>query len=466
MPSPLPMRYRKRFFLFFSLFLLVYSGTKFATESGVFVHGSHLGGDFLSAFPTFWAWKINRPMIEANRVVRAWMGEEFIRLDEGNCGPSSGYYWPLVCRPPNHLSGLVENKSWNYGPVLHFTTFPLLYLPTLSIAKEVWKNFCLLFFFASFAIWYYLIFIRTSHGSLFTFSLYSLLWLTFSPAHVALSGLEIETFEFFLLSLCFYFYYRQNHRSAGIALGFSAMTKFLPFGFLPYFLIKQKYRLAFFAVVTALLIAIVTEWTLGWDWSFTRRLMMPFGSGAVYSNTHSIASWSYRLFTHIESFQPVTLDQINIPPVLNPIAAANLTRVTLIFLALGFGWLLLKHYSKEVHQKEIVILFIYMMAFPQWTNKHYLIFLLPALSLVLSSLCFYAIKNNLRYKLALALFLIAALLTSYLRILPTSFLSLFMDVQSEKNWTIYGYLSLPVYGYIALLFSGLGVCGGEQNRLV
>ena len=367
-------------------------------------------GDFATTWPTYWAWAINPDLIKQNHIVEIWMG-------------SAG-----------------ANK-WNYGPVVHFVLFPLLLgIKSYHCAILIWLFTCHVLLLITMFLWYKILFINTKLHSSATAILYCFLWLNFFPLYECLVSKNVEILELFFVTLSFFLLFKKREVSSGIFLALAVMTKFLPFIFLPYFMIKKKYKLTISSLITILIIALFSQYFLGWENNVT--LSMIRGVGGTWSSYESqaMSSWIYRLFS---------MPSVNYEAVLsiNTNLIIFLTRIVIYSFILFYGIMILCLNRHAIVASEIAILMILMITLMQHAHVYYLIFLLVPFSFFLQNIVILLQDNyfNLRLKLELGI-----LLSSYAIlgvILPFRFLTFLFNHALE----VYLYYSFPVYGYLALL---------------
>lgn len=195
--------------------------------SGVKQPLANFYGDFLASFPS---WRLS---------------VLFGRLDlyQG----SLAEFWAL------RFGG--THPLWHYGPVEHLVTLPLFAFGNLRSAYVAWLIANYVFLLAI------LVLAVKTFGNR---ALAILAILNYGPLFEALTQRTIELFELLLLFIAFAL--RQRKVSSGIAMGFAAMTKFLPLIFVPYFALKRRMTSA---LITIALIAIATQLVFDWRYSGT-----------------------------------------------------------------------------------------------------------------------------------------------------------------------------------------------------
>lgn len=184
-------------------------------------------GDFLASFPS---WRLS---------------VLFGRLDlyKGSLAEE----WAL------HFGG--THPLWHYGPVEHLVTLPLFGFGNLRTAYIAWliANYV---FLAAIIFLAAILFERRA--------LAVLAILNYGPLFEAFTQRTIEIFELLLLFIAFAL--RRRKIASGVAMGFAAMTKFLPLIFVPYFALKRRVTSV---LITIALIAIATQVVFDWRYSGT-----------------------------------------------------------------------------------------------------------------------------------------------------------------------------------------------------
>ena len=154
---------------------------------------------------------------------------------------------------------------WHYGPVEHLVTLPLFAFSALRSAYMAWliANYVFLIAILALAVrlfdsgrpkWVWL--------SVVVFAVFN-----YGPLYEALTQRTIEIFELLLIFVAYALLLRGRSPASGVAIGFAAMTKFLPLIFLPYFAVKRSFRALASSAIVITLIAIATEAVFGWRYS-------------------------------------------------------------------------------------------------------------------------------------------------------------------------------------------------------
>jgi len=153
---------------------------------------------------------------------------------------------------------------WHYGPVLHLITIPLLAFPTLRSAYVAWL-FVNYIFVAVAAI----VAIRILGVDRTTVLVVTLVFCNFNPLYEALTERTIEIFELMLLFVAWSCYRRGRDVGCGVAIGLAAMAKFLPLIFLPWLVLRRRWRALAASLAVIVPIAIAAQLVLGWQHSGT-----------------------------------------------------------------------------------------------------------------------------------------------------------------------------------------------------
>jgi len=201
---------------------LLYSALHFAI-TGVRQPLANFSGDFLASFP---AWKV-----------------------------------ALLCGRLDLYRGSLSNKwgpppIWHYGPLEHVITLPLFAFPTLRSAYVAWLFVNIAFVAISIALA-----ARVARSALVAI----VVFLNFNPLYEALTLRTIELFELILLFAAYLLYERRRDAACGFAIGTAAMAKFLPLIFIPWLILKGRWRAVAAALAVIVPTAVLTQIVLGWQ---------------------------------------------------------------------------------------------------------------------------------------------------------------------------------------------------------
>lgn len=373
-----------------------------------------LKGPFVSTFPPFWAWDLNPDFIMQNQMC--------IYFREGP-----------------------ENKIWGYGPLENFVTFPLIFLESYQNALKIWWILCYFFYFTTIFFWYKILILDKKLHSFSIAAIFIFLWLNFFPSNSGVALGAVEILEFFLLTLSLYYLSKEKDIKSGVFLGLAVMTKFLPFIFIPYFLLKRKYKLCISALVVIAIIAVLTEITLGWKNNLIiSRLLLSFGEmeNPLLYGTLAIPNMIQRLFG--ENFGYCIGCEL-----LYPEAAKLTTKIVLVLIILFYGFIFLKNRKTKSSNYEISILLILMVSIIQHNELHFLIFLLVPFSFGFKYLMeIYRKTKEVRKKDLIILVSSFAIIAV---VIPVSIFRKLFAYFSIEFLTFYQGFSIPCLGYLILL---------------
>ncbi|HEX3580729.1 MAG TPA: glycosyltransferase family 87 protein [Thermoanaerobaculia bacterium] len=234
---------------------------------------------------------------------------------------------------------------WHYGPVEHLVTLPLFAFGDLRTAYTAWLIANYVFLIA-------IIVLATTifeHGALAVLAV-----LNYGPLFEALTQRTIEIFELLLLFVAFAL--RRRKIASGIAMGFAAMTKFLPLIFVPYFALKRRVATV---LITIGLIAIATQ--LVFDWRYSGTVVQLRNGGMIASVLdQSLAGMMRRLG-----------------------ASETLARIAIVIALAGLSWLFYRaRNSSSIDDLAWSTLIVAMVLLPPHNEQYYFVLLLfPYLAL-------------------------------------------------------------------------------------
>ncbi len=416
---------KRKVLLLFATLILLYScvhyfqtGIKFAFQR------DPASGEFGASWPTFWAWKINPEIISQNKLVVQWMA-------------------PDETRP--------EYIPWAYGPVMHFLLFPLLYLDSFKVASHIWLILCHIFILASMFIWYKLLFLEKKLHSYWIFVAYVALWFNFFPLYEGLSSRVIENLELFLMSLSVYLYLKHKEKLSGFTLGLAIMTKFLPLCFVPYFLIKKKFKLCLITLLTIIGIGVAAQYTLKWKNNVTLGVLKTHATNPIKSTNYecqSVSCFVYRLLSTQPT--PSVRESYHFGYVKDPQFARKVNLVVLSLIAIFYGIFFLFFSKNPVTFFEFGILFILMISWPFRTHPYYVMFAIIPASIFLYDLAKSYSQQTLK-SLPVMLYIASFFMLSVF--FPISKLEQLFDYLHFPPFLgFYQFYCLPVIGYLMILF--------------
>jgi hypothetical protein len=331
-------------------------------------------------------------------------------------------------------------SGWRYGPMVHFLTLPLFLVPKWSLVPSAWAAVNL----TAIAIGFVLVRRLASAGRVSWATTLALAsgWFFYQPLANCFAQGNVEIVEMALILAAIVALPRWKGVVSGILIGVATMIKFLPVGFLCWFLLR-RHRTAFLAgLATIGVILVATTLTLGWKeadpiWDMTG------GGGATKAGVQELSITS--LFLHRTSVllhdAGATGVQASPAPAWFPseraIVASNAGLLASLLLAAGIGLLLVFRRRQPSSPAEVAVLFMTMFMILPWNHDYYYVFALVPLSVLFIR----AVERRDRA-------LMAAVAIGYLLISPpipfrwidrTGWLSLsFADV--------FNYLDLPIVG--------------------
>jgi hypothetical protein len=149
---------------------------------------------------------------------------------------------------------------WYYGPLHHLIAAPMLAFPTLRSGYIAWLFVNLLFVGATMAIA-----AKIADDVLAVV----VMFLNFNPLYEAITQRNIEIFELMLLFAAYALYRRGRDSACGAAIGAAAMAKFLPIIYLPWLVLKRRWRALGAAIAVIVPLTIAAQPILGWQNSGT-----------------------------------------------------------------------------------------------------------------------------------------------------------------------------------------------------
>ncbi|MBI2885471.1 MAG: DUF2029 domain-containing protein [Candidatus Omnitrophica bacterium] len=334
---------RHRWLLRAALGLLVAYSLVHFLKSGVLDAMGSGGGDFRSAFPG--------PLIFDAAKRWPWLSKEWL------------------------VPWFVQSTDiWNYGPVLHFLTVPLMLAPTKQHAMVVvlWIDYALAA--AAFALWVRLLLGPRPRPA--AWLLLACVWLNYFPFVETLAGREIEVLELCLITASLWALRRGREGLAGAAIGIAAMTKFLPAILVPYLFLKGFRKAGWTALAVLLALAGLGQWLLGFENSLTMRVVIGGFQAEWVPTSYSNQALSGILYKMFTVFNPdLTNPPVQLGAVLWPVGLA--LRGT-VFLA-GWWWLWRARRSPLLDMEMAFLLLLVVITAPH-AHTYYLVFALPALS--------------------------------------------------------------------------------------
>jgi hypothetical protein len=236
---------------------------------------------------------------------------------------------------------------WYYGPVEHLIASPLLAFPSLRSGYVAWLFVNFIFVAVTVAV-----------AAKIVDDVLAVLvaFLNFNPLYEAITQRNIEIFELLLLFAAYALYRRRRDSACGAAIGVAAMAKFLPIIYLPWLVLKRKWRALGTAVAVIVPIAIAAQLLLGWQNNGT--LLQARYGGFIDSKLD-------------QSLSGVIVRLVGMPH------AATASRVAIVVALIAFCVLMLRLRNRQgVEDLEFGLIAMAMVLLPPHNQNYYFIFLL------------------------------------------------------------------------------------------
>lgn len=333
-------------------------------------------------------------------------------------------------------------SGWFYGPMLHFLTLPLLLVPRWSMVPVVWALVNCAALAVSFMLVRRLPSMRPASST--STAVLAALWLLYQPLVNCLSQGNIEIVEMAMILGGLVALSRGWGRLSGVVIGVAAMTKFLPFGFLAWFLLKRRWRAFGYGIATVAVIVAIASVTLGWkDAISLENIEWSMGSPLAGHQELSVTS----LFMHRTGV--LLLDASD--PTSNPVAAwfpperaATAFRVGLgvsFLIGVGLAAALFVRRRAPTSPFEVALLFMTMFMILPWNHDYYYIFAIVPISILFLD----SVARRDRV-------LLCATVIGYLLIsppVPFSWIDRMGWLRGDFGY-VYNYLSLPILGALTV----------------
>ena len=333
---------------------------------------------------------------------------------------------------------------WGYGPVQHFATVGLTFFRDIRLVGLVWLFINYLILGASLALIFSALQDRIPRAPL-TYIILAV-WLNFWPLFRALEENVIEVFELFLIILSLNALMKGKEIVSGTAMGIAAMTKFLPVIFLPYFLVKKRFRAFLAMALTLIVIALFTQVSLGWEKSeMLQRFVKEIKEDRydyTYWRSQTIASAIERLC----SASDYSTAKIYNPSVKRPALARRLVKSAVALVGIPIFLLLFRGRDrKDIYPLEFALLSLSMILLVTHGEHYYPIFALIGYSTLGAYL------YTKRDAFLITLGAISYALSSILLQLREFDMFLKPDLNLINREIFFHFLSFPTYGGIVLL---------------
>ena len=358
----------------------------------------------------------------------------------------------VAAMPPSIGMREPEGISWGYGPMFPFITLPLTLLRNKGEVCCVWQamNF---FFIVIAAYFLFRVVFKNTETTFGLVVLYISMWGNFYPLLDGMGGPAIEIFEFLLVVIAFTYLLNRkpigaNKESmAGIFVGLAAMTKFLPAIFLPYFFIRKKWKALFWGILTVAVIAILTEYLLGWSENGTFELVAV--EYRIDFHTQSLSGMVGRFFAIFPLGLSRTGSTAIIPPGIKDFADFTVICFELIAMALFSILFFVRRNSPRnslMTHIEVSLLVAFMIFIPQWNEPYYQIFLLLPLTVMLKFIW----EGNKKNIFLWSLFGILYLSTMSI-IVPASLVNGSLNLGHYGIYQALGNLSTPAFSNLGII---------------
>ena len=268
--------------------------------------------------------------------------------------------------------------GWNYGPMMHFFTAPLLLLPRWWMVPPMWALINLAALVASFVLAARLA--GTARPvSWRAFATLAGLWFLFQPLATCFASGDIEIVELALILCAITSLLHSRHRTAGLLIGAASMMKLLPIGFLAWFVMRQRWRAAWYGLLAIGAILGLATVTLGWEQSISLGTMGT-ATGTPLAGLHELSLTS--LFLHHAGVLDTVGPMVRWLPSARAVAAFNAGVLASVLLASGMALVLFVRRRRPVSGVEIAVLLMTMFMVLPWNHDYYYVFALAPLSVL------------------------------------------------------------------------------------
>lgn len=345
--------------------------------------------------------------------------------------------------PTNQVLG-ADHQLWNYGPMFHVVTMPLLLVPRWSQVPLVWAIVNLAALSVSFALVGRLCSASAKRSTTLLLTV-AALWLLYQPTVNCFSQGNIEIIEMmFVLLGCTWI--RDRHEAmGGGTFAVASLIKVLPAGFIGWLILRRRWRAVIAAAAMIAAVAALTAVTLRWDLSLTQRSSMPIAGDNPQAGFHELSITS--LFMHRASRLDDSTPEPRWFPAARATAAARAGQLASAALALCFVGLLIRATPgdrTQVPPEEIGVLLLLMLLLPPWNHDYYFIFALPAVTWLIAE----GAGDGDTTSIALAVLGYVAISPP----LPYSLVTRLGLVQGSFAYAL-NYHDVPLFGGLILLFA-------------
>lgn len=279
---------------------------------------------------------------------------------------------------PDFPLGQVWHGGWYAGPMFHFVTLPLLLVPRWWMVPPTWALINVVALAISFACVCRLSaqMPRVPRASL---AVLASMWLLFQPLGTCFASGNIEIIEMTMILGAVVALQTSKDRTSGTLIGLATMIKFLPIGFIAWFVLRKRWRAASFAVLAIACVAIVTTVTMGWKDSVMASAMAS-PDGWINAGFHELSVTS--LFLHRAGILDYTGPSIQWLPTALGETAARAGLVASLLLAGGFSLVLIARRRRPISPFEISVLFMTMFLIVPRNHDYYYVFALVPVSVL------------------------------------------------------------------------------------
>ena len=268
--------------------------------------------------------------------------------------------------------------GWNYGPMLHFLSAPLLLVPRWSMVPMVWALVNAAALMVSFVLVCRLSGV-VRQVSWATIATLGGVWLLYQPLANCFAQGNIEIVEMALILAAITTLPRSKGLWSGVLVGVATMTKFLPVGFFCWFLLRRYWRAVWSGLATIVLIVVVTTVTLGWKTSISFRVMT-WAAATPIAGFHELSVTS--LFLHRAALLDSTVPVVRWFPTARAWTAGDAGALASVLLAFGYSLVLFLRRHRPESPLEVAVLFMTMFMILPWNHDYYYVFGLVALSVL------------------------------------------------------------------------------------
>jgi len=203
-----------------------------------------------------------------------------------------------------------------------------------------------------------------------------ILFFTFQPLYENVISAQAYILIFCLLTFVFFCYISQKSKLPGILMGLVLILKSAGTFLFLFFLIRKRWKLALFTILTFISLFLISLPVLGLDsWIVYANKLVDYSSSPTLSVTayQSVHSFFHHLFNYDEKWNPY--------PILNlPLLAKSMTLIVTLTLIIVSGWIVLKSKDKSLAFSTFIIMGLILN--PASIDYHYVLILIPVFILL------------------------------------------------------------------------------------